>query len=110
MTVSTLLYTRMNNQLTGVSGQMKWISYLMPILFLGFFNNYASGLTYYYFLGNMITFGQNVLIRKFFVDEAKLHKQIEENKKKPVVIKKSGFQKRLEEIAKKNEARNPKKK
>lgn len=47
MTVSTLLYTRMNNQLTGVSGQMKWISYLMPILFLGFFNNYASGLTYY---------------------------------------------------------------
>lgn len=33
MTVSTLLYTRMNNQLTGVSGQMKWISYLMPILF-----------------------------------------------------------------------------
>lgn len=105
MTVSTLLYTRMNNQLTGVSGQMKWISYLMPILFLGFFNNYASGLTYYYFLGNMITFGQNVLIRKFFVDEVKLHKQIEENKKKPVVIKKSGFQKRLEEMAKQNAAK-----
>ena len=105
MTVSTLLYTRMNNQLTGVSGQMKWISYLMPILFLGFFNNYASGLTYYYFLGNMITFGQNVLIRKFFVDENKLHKQIEENKKKPVVIKKSGFQKRLEDMAKQNAAK-----
>ena len=110
MTVSTLLYTRMNNQLTGVSGQMKWISYLMPILFLGFFNNYASGLTYYYFLGNMITFGQNVLIRKFFVDEDKLHKQIEENKKKPVVIKKSGFQQRLEEMAKKNSAKTIKKK
>ncbi len=110
MTVSTLLYTRMNNQLTGVSGQMKWISYLMPILFLGFFNNYASGLTYYYFLGNMITFGQNVLIRKFFVDEVKLHKQIEENKKKPVVIKKSGFQKRLEEMAKKNSTKTLKKK
>lgn len=110
MTVSTLLYTRMNNQLTGVSGQMKWISYLMPILFLGFFNNYASGLTYYYFLGNMITFGQNVLIRKFFVDEVKLHKQIEENKKKPVVIKKSGFQKRLEEMAKKNATKTIKKK
>jgi YidC/Oxa1 family membrane protein insertase len=107
MTVSTLLYTRMNNQLTGVSGQMKWISYLMPILFLGFFNNYASGLTYYYFLGNMITFGQNVLIRKFFVDEVKLHKQIEENKKKPVVIKKSGFQKRLEDMAKKNANNKP---
>jgi len=104
MTLSTLLYTRMNNQLTGVSGQMKYISYLMPILFLGFFNNYASGLTYYYFLGNMITFGQNVLIRRFFVDEVKLHKQIEENKKKPVVIKKSGFQQRLEDMAKKNSA------
>ena len=110
MTLSTLLYTRMNNQLTGVSGQMKWISYTMPVLFLGFFNNYASGLTYYYFLGNMITFVQNVLIRKFFVDEVKLHKQIEENKKKPVVIKKSGFQKRLEEMAKKNSARTAPKK
>jgi YidC/Oxa1 family membrane protein insertase len=110
MTVSTLLYTRMNNQLTGVSGQMKYISYIMPILFLGFFNNYASGLTYYYFLGNMITFGQNVLIRRFFVDEVKLHKQIEENKKKPVVIKKSGFQKRLEDMAKKNAANNAKRK
>jgi YidC/Oxa1 family membrane protein insertase len=110
MTVSTLLYTRMNNQLTGVSGQMKWISYLMPILFLGFFNNYASGLTYYYFLGNMITFGQNVLIRKFFVDEVKLHKQIEENKKKPLVIKKSGFQKRLEDMAKQNAAKTNNKK
>ena len=105
MTISTLIYTRMNNQLTGVSGQMKWISYLMPVLFLGFFNNYASGLTYYYFLANMITFGQNVLIRRFFVDEDKLHKQIQENKKKPVVIKKSGFQQRLEEMAKKNQAK-----
>lgn len=112
MTISTLIYTRMNNQLTGVSGQMKWISYIMPVLFLGFFNNYASGLTYYYFLANMITFGQNIVIRRFFVDEDKLHKQIQENKKKPVVIKKSGFQKRLEEMAKKNAAqsRNIKKK
>jgi len=105
MTISTLIYTRMNNQLTGVTGQMKWISYLMPVLFLGFFNNYASGLTYYYFLANMITFGQNVMIRRFFVDEDKLHKQIQENKKKPVVIKKSGFQQKLEEMAKKNQAK-----
>ncbi|NUM31505.1 MAG: membrane protein insertase YidC [Bacteroidetes bacterium] len=110
MTISTLLYTRMNNQLTGVSGQMKWISYLMPILFLGFFNNYASGLTYYYFLANMITFGQNVVIRRFFVDEKKLHKQIEENKKKPVVMKKSSFQKKLEEMQKKNNTRMKNKK
>lgn len=110
MTISTLVYTRMNNQLTGVSGQMKWISYLMPILFLGFFNNYASGLTYYYFLANMITFGQNVIIRRFFVDEKKLHKQIEENKKKPVVMKKSSFQRKLEEMQKKNSSKLNKKK
>ncbi|MCC6721851.1 MAG: membrane protein insertase YidC [Bacteroidia bacterium] len=110
MTISTLIYTRMNNQLTGVSGQMKWISYLMPILFLGFFNNYASGLTYYYFLANMITFGQNVVIRRWFVDEKKLHKQIEENKKKPVVMKKSSLQRKLEEIQKKNNTKINKKK
>ena len=98
MTISTLIYTRMNNQLTGVSGQMKWISYLMPILFLGFFNNYASGLTYYYFLSNLFTIGQQLLIRAF-VDEKALHAQIQENKKKPIT--KSKFQQKLEDMARK---------
>jgi YidC/Oxa1 family membrane protein insertase len=61
MTVSTLIYTRMNNQFTGANEQMKWMSYLMPIVFLGVFNNYAAGLSYYYFLANMFTFGQQYL-------------------------------------------------
>jgi len=98
MTVSTLVYTMYNNQMTGVTGQMKYISYFMPVAFLGFFNNYASGLTYYYFLSNLFTIGQQLLIRGF-VDDKALHKQIQENKKKPVT--KSRFQQKLEDMAKK---------
>lgn len=98
MTVSTLIYTLLNNQLTGATGQMKYIGYIMPIFFLGFFNNYAAGLTYYYFLTNIISIGQQFLIRRFVDDDA-LHRKIQENKKKPV--KKSNFQKRLEDMAKK---------
>jgi YidC/Oxa1 family membrane protein insertase len=57
-----------------------------------------QGLSYYYFLANIFTFLQMFLIRRF-IDEDKIHAQIQENKKKPV--KKSGFQARLEEMAKK---------
>jgi YidC/Oxa1 family membrane protein insertase len=98
MTASTLVYTIYNNQMTGVTGQMKYISYIMPVMFLGFFNSYSSGLTYYYFVSNLFTIGQQLLIRGF-VDEKAIHKQLEENKKKPVT--KSKFQVKLEEMAKK---------
>ena len=98
MTISTLLYTRMNSQMaTGQMAQMKWMMYLMPVMFLGFFNNYAAGLSYYYFLANMFTFSQQFLMRHFIDDDALL-REIEENKKKP--RKKSKFQKRLEEMQK----------
>ncbi len=76
---------------------MKTMMYLMPIMFLGLFNNYASGLSYYYFLANVITFGQ-MLIFRLTINEDKLRLKIEKNKKKPV--KKSAFQRRLEEAAK----------
>lgn len=101
MTASTILYTRMNSQFSSSPemAQMKWMMYLMPIIFLGVFNNYSAGLSYYYFLANMITFGQQFMMKRF-VDDKKLHAQIEENKKKPVIEKKSSFQKRLEEAAK----------
>lgn len=102
MTISTLLYTRMNSQMSGPQmAQMKWMMYLMPIMFLGFFNNYAAGLSYYYFLANMVTFGQQFVMRKYFINEDEIMAQIESNKKKPV--KKSKFQKRLEDIAKKQQ-------
>ncbi|MBU2466896.1 MAG: membrane protein insertase YidC [Bacteroidetes bacterium] len=101
MTVSTILYTRMNNQMMGSQSTqlpgMQTMMYLMPIMFLGLFNNYASGLSYYYFLANIFTFAQMYVFR-FTIDEEKLRVKIEQNKKKPV--KKSAFQKRLEEAAK----------
>lgn len=102
MTVSTILYTKVNNDMMAGSTQqmpgMKTMMYLMPIMFLGLFNNYAAGLSYYYFLANMITFGQMFVIRKT-INEKKILAQIEINKKKPAK-KKSGFQKRLEDMQK----------
>lgn len=100
MTISTIIYTKVNSQSMGGGNQMpgmKTMMYLMPIMFLGLFNNYASALSYYYFLANMITFLQMWLIRKT-IDEDKIHAQLQANKKKP--IKKSKFQQRLEEMAK----------
>lgn len=109
MTASTLLYTKMNNQISGATGQMKWMGYLMPIVFLGVLNSNSSGLTYYYFCANMITFAQQWLIRRTVNEEA-LHKQIQDNKKKPHVEKKSKFQQKLEEMAKARGYQAPKKK
>ncbi len=104
MTISTLIYTRLNNQISGATGQMKWMGYLMPIIFMGVLNNVASGLNYYYFLANMMTFGQQYAIR-LFVDDAKLHKQIQDNKKKPDSQKKSKFQQKLEEMQKERQTK-----
>lgn len=102
MTAVTLVYTYMNSQMTGqMVGPMKTVMYIMPVMFLGFFNNYAAALSFYYFLSTCITIIQNYIIRKFVIDEDKLHKQIQENKKKRVNVKKSGLQKRLEDMAKK---------
>jgi len=101
MTVSTIMYTRINNEMMASSSQqmpgMKTMMYLMPIMFLGLFNNYASGLSYYYLLANLITFGQMFLIRRS-INEDKIRRRIEDHKKKPV--KKSSWQKRLEQAAK----------
>lgn len=102
MTVSTIIYTRMNSsQFSGNAQmeQMKWIMYLMPILFMFTLNSYASGLSYYYFIANMLTFSIQYGM-KLAVDEDKIHKQIQENKKKPESNKKSKFQQKLEEISK----------
>jgi YidC/Oxa1 family membrane protein insertase len=102
MTVSTIMYTYLNNQM--MSGQttqmpgMKTMMYIMPVMFLGIFNGYASGLSYYYFLANVITFGQMFVFR-YAINEDKLRAKIEQNKKKPAK-KKSAFQKRLEDAAK----------
>jgi YidC/Oxa1 family membrane protein insertase len=108
MTISTLLYTHMNSQMTASNPQMKWMMYLMPVMFLGIFNNYSSGLSYYYFLANMISFGQQYFFRSL-VDDKAIHAKILENKKKPQNKKKSKFQQRLEQLAKER-GQGPKKK
>ncbi len=102
MTITTFIYTYVNNkQMDTVSNPqmkpMKWMMYLMPIMFFGIFNNYSSGLSYYYMLVNIITFIQMFVFRRM-IDEDKVRATIEENKKKPQ--KKSGFMKRLEEAQK----------
>jgi YidC/Oxa1 family membrane protein insertase len=97
MTVSSVVYALYNNQATGVTGQMKWLGLFMPIIFLFTLNSFAAGLNYYYFVSNLVTILQQLTI-KFFVDEKKLHAQLQENKKKPVT--KSKFQQKLEDMAK----------
>jgi YidC/Oxa1 family membrane protein insertase len=106
-TVTTLIYTHLNSQMMGSQQNaqmpgMKYMIYLMPIMFLPFLNKFSAGLSYYYTLANIISFAQMFLIRRF-VDEKKLHAQIEEYKKKPAKAP-SGFQqklqKRLEEVQK----------
>jgi len=100
MTISTVIYTHVNSKMMASTSQMpgmKTMMYLMPVMFLGFFNSFSAALSYYYFLTNMITFGQ-MYIFSLLIDEKKMRDKIEIHKKKPV--KKSGFQKRLESMAK----------
>ena len=102
MTGATLLSVKMNSEMAGGSQmqmpQMKMMMYIMPFMFLGFFNDFASALSYYYFIATMITFGQQWAMRKF-VDEDAIRAKIKEHQKKPAP-KKSSFQKRLEKMAK----------
>lgn len=105
MTISTIIYTKINNDQMATGNQMpgmKTMMYLMPVMFLGFFNSYSAGLSYYYLLANLFTFAQMFIIRRF-VNEDKLHLQLQENKKKP--IKKSNFQKKLEEMSKQQQVK-----
>lgn len=100
MTVTTMLSMRWNNQVSAGSSQMpgmKTMMYIMPVMFMLILNNFSAGLTYYYFLANVITLGQN-LIFKSFIDEEEILKKINARKSKPA--KKSRLAQRLEEIQK----------
>ena len=96
MTVTSIIMAVYNNQMTGATGQMKVMAYIFPIMLLGIFNNLSAALTYYYFLSNVISFVMQFVIQKFVLDEAAIHAQIQENKKK--TPKKSGFMQRLEDM------------
>ena len=75
---------------------MKFIMYLSPLMMLFFFNNYASGLSLYYFISNLITIGIMLVIKNYIIDQDKIHAQIQENKKKPK--KENRFQKKMREM------------
>ncbi|MDE7411507.1 MAG: membrane protein insertase YidC [Paramuribaculum sp.] len=102
MTAVNIIYTRINmqNQPSAMPG-MKWMMYLMPLMFLFFFNNYAAGLSYYYFLSLLITIIQTYIFRKV-VDEEKVRATMKANAAKP--RKKSGFMARLEEAQRRQQA------
>src|ERR1700756_4560623 len=110
MFVSTIAYTWMNAKYLTPDTQtqmpgMKVMMYLMPVIFLSFMNSYSSGLSWYYFLANIITFAQTFAMRKF-IDDKKIRAEIDAHMKKPV--KKSAFQQRLEEMSKQSQTAKPK--
>lgn len=106
MTASTLIYTWQNNQMSSVQGPMKSMSYVMPVIFFFFLNSFSAGLTFYYFVSNLVTFAQQAIIKRF-VDEDKIRAIMEENKKKNAANggsgKKSKFMSKLEEAMKAGE-------
>ncbi|SFR49500.1 protein translocase subunit yidC [Robiginitalea myxolifaciens] len=86
---------------------MKFIMYLSPLLMLFFFNNYASGLSLYYFVSNLITIGIMLVIKNVILDENKIHAQIEQKKKQPK--KENRFQKKMREMMEEAEKQKKKK-
>ena len=102
MAVTLIFTTRINSSQMSGSQQMPgmkfFTTYFMPVMLLFIFNNFAAGLSYYFFLSNIITLGQTLLIRGF-VDDEEIHRKLKENKKKPQ--KKSKLQQRLEEAQQK---------
>ncbi|MBF0649353.1 membrane protein insertase YidC [Dysgonomonas sp. GY75] len=101
MTVTNIIYTKFNMEMTNTGQQqmpgMKWMMYLMPLIFLFMLNDYPSGLTYYYFLSLLVTILLTIGFR-YIIDEDKVLAKLEANKAKPK--KKSGFMARLAEAQK----------
>jgi YidC/Oxa1 family membrane protein insertase len=95
MLVSTWITSRNQPQNNSMPG-MKFIMYFMPVMMIIWFNKYSSGLSYYYFLANVLTILQTLIIQKFIINEEKLLAQMEANKKKPAKPK-SKWQQRIEE-------------
>lgn len=93
-----MMTTGQNMQMQQQSGMpnMKIIMYISPLFMLIFFNNYASGLSLYYFVSNLITIGIMLVIKNYIIDEDKIHAKIQENKKKPK--KQNRFQKKMAEM------------
>lgn len=98
--LTTVIYAFYNSQHMDYSAQpmMKYFQYIMPVMFLGFFNSFAAGLTCYLFFANVFNIGQTVVTKNFIIDKEKLRRKLDANKKKPK--KKGGFSSRLQEALK----------
>ena len=98
MTVVNIVYTHITMQSQSGGQEMKmmrWMMYLMPVMFLFFFNDYAAGLSYYYFVSLLMTIIQTMIFR-WTIDDKKVLAEMEANAKKKGTQKKSGFAARLE--------------
>ncbi|HPN71165.1 MAG TPA: membrane protein insertase YidC [Saprospiraceae bacterium] len=98
--ISTVIYTYYSTKDVDMSANpaMKYVQYFMPIMFLGFFNSYASGLTCYMFFSNLINILQIIFTKKFIFDDEKIRKELEVQKLKPKKV--GGFQSRLQDALK----------
>ncbi|MCR4766293.1 MAG: membrane protein insertase YidC [Bacteroidaceae bacterium] len=107
MTVTNLMYMMYNMKMqdTGANpsmAAMKYMNYIMPVVFLFILNDYPAGLNYYYFLSTLISVATMAWMR-YATDDAKLLAQLEANKKDPKEMRKTGFQARLEAMQKQQE-------
>jgi YidC/Oxa1 family membrane protein insertase len=108
MAASMFVYMRMtmaNQSMPQQPGMpdMKTIQTIMPFTMLFFFNGFASGLSLYYFTANLVSIGQMVAIKRFFINEEKIKTKIEDNKSKAKDRTKPSFMERLQEAAKEAE-------
>ncbi|MCB9041099.1 MAG: membrane protein insertase YidC [Lewinellaceae bacterium] len=94
--ITTLIYTYYNTKHMDMSANpaMKYMQYIMPVMFLGFFNTFASGLTCYLLFSNLFNITQTIVTKNYIINNEKIEKELEAYRKKPK--KKGGFQQRLE--------------
>lgn len=111
MTITSIGQAVMNSQMNVMANQqpgMQYMPYIMPVMLMFMFNRFPAALTYYYLLQNLLGMAHQWLIQKFFINEEKLHRQIEENRKNPK--QPSGWAKKLAEVQKQAEQRGKGKK
>jgi len=103
MTVTTIFSMKISNVQMDNSAMpgMKQMMYIMPVMFLFFLNDFSAGLTYYYFVANVITIAQNEIFKRS-IDEAKILAKLNAHSAKPK--KKSSFQERLEKMQRQQQA------
>lgn len=96
---TTLIYTFYNTKHMDFSANpaMKYMQYIMPIFFVGFFNSFASGLTCYLLFSNLFNITQTIVTKNYIIDQEKIKRELEEYRKKPKKEKTSKFQQRLQQ-------------